>query len=137
MSASRKLVVFEAYLQCPSWTCGSRKTEILHPLKRALPSAACHYGSVHEASVHLHSSLMSPEARVMDPEDLSGEDAKPDVIVHKGRVGADPTEGWRRGTRGELRKSCDTCTASKTKCCGGIPCDRCKKRNLTCKFRYV
>lgn len=73
----------------------------------------------------------------MDSGDISGEDAKPDMMVHKDRIGADPTEGWRRGTRGELRKSCDTCTASKTKCCGGIPCDRCKKRNLTCKFRYV
>lgn len=77
---------------------------------------------------------MSPEAQAMDTGDMSGDEVKP-VVVHRDRVGADPTEGWRRGTRGELRKSCDTCTSSKTKCCGGIPCDRCKKRNLQCNFR--
>ncbi|CAM9634216.1 unnamed protein product, partial [Sphacelaria rigidula] len=69
--------------------------------------------------------------------DVSGDDIKPDLhemILRRERVGADPTEGWRRGTRGELRKSCDACTASKTKCCGDIPCNRCKKRNLECKF---
>ncbi|CAM9513416.1 unnamed protein product, partial [Hapterophycus canaliculatus] len=55
-------------------------------------------------------------------------------MIHPDRVGADPTEGWRRGSRGTLRKSCDTCTSSKTKCQGSIPCDRCKKRRIECKF---
>lgn len=71
----------------------------------------------------------------MGSSDYSGDDDKSEVLMHPDRVGADPTEGWRRGARGELRKSCDTCTASKTKCCGSIPCDRCKKRNIECKFR--
>lgn len=74
----------------------------------------------------------------MGSSDYSGEDDKNQVLqiqIHPDRVGADPTEGWRRGARGALRKSCDTCTSSKTKCCGSIPCDRCKKRKIECKFR--
>ncbi|CAM9808335.1 unnamed protein product, partial [Laminaria digitata] len=73
----------------------------------------------------------------MGSSDYSGEDDKNEVLqmqLHPDRVGADPTEGWRRGARGALRKSCDTCTSSKTKCCGSIPCDRCKKRRIECKF---
>lgn len=75
-------------------------------------------------------------SEVMGSSDYSGEDDKNEVMqIHPDRHGADPTEGWRRGTRGTLRKSCDACTNSKTKCCGDIPCDRCKKRGLECKFR--
>ncbi|CAN0497853.1 unnamed protein product, partial [Ectocarpus sp. 8 AP-2014] len=55
-------------------------------------------------------------------------------MIHPDRIAPDPTEGWRRGSRGALRKSCDTCTSSKTKCQGSIPCDRCKKRRIECKF---
>lgn len=67
----------------------------------------------------------------------SDDDSKSEVLMmHPDRVGADPTEGWRRGSRGTLRKSCDTCTSSKTKCQGSIPCDRCKKRRIECKFRW-
>lgn len=77
----------------------------------------------------------------MGSSDYLGEDDnKNDVLqiqMHPDRVGADPTEGWRRGARGALRKSCDTCTSSKTKCQGSIPCDRCKKRRIDCKFRSV
>lgn len=67
----------------------------------------------------------------------SDDDSKSEVLMlHPDRIGADPTEGWRRGSRGTLRKSCDTCTSSKTKCQGSIPCDRCKKRKIECKFRW-
>ncbi|CAM9283404.1 unnamed protein product, partial [Ectocarpus sp. 8 AP-2014] len=59
---------------------------------------------------------------------------KTSAMIHPDRIAPDPTEGWRRGSRGALRKSCDTCTSSKTKCQGSIPCDRCKKRRIECKF---
>lgn len=57
------------------------------------------------------------------------------LMIHPDRGTADPKEGFRRGSRGALRKSCDDCTSSKTKCQGSIPCDRCKKRRIECKFR--
>lgn len=63
------------------------------------------------------------------------DDDKTVLMVHPDRGFADPKEGFRRGSRGDYRKSCDDCTASKTKCQGSIPCDRCKKRRIECKFR--
>lgn len=71
-------------------------------------------------------------------QELAGVDEEKNVLmIHPDRGTADPKEGFRRGSRGALRKSCDDCTSSKTKCQGSIPCDRCKKRRIECKFRCV
>eukprot|EP00752_Nemacystus_decipiens_P007849 g7012.t1 len=72
--------------------------------------------------------MTQEQAAAVDEED------KKVLMIHPDRGTADPKEGFRRGSRGALRKSCDDCTASKTKCQGSIPCDRCKKRRIECKF---
>eukprot|EP00903_Cladosiphon_okamuranus_P010916 g10311.t1 len=69
-----------------------------------------------------------------EQEQPGSDEEKKVLMIHPNRGTADPKEGFRRGARGELRKSCDDCTASKTKCTGSIPCDRCKKRRIACKF---
>eukprot|EP00924_Labyrinthula_sp_SR-Ha-C_P016872 maker-scaffold_6-snap-gene-17.25-mRNA-1 protein AED:0.19 eAED:0.19 QI:81/1/1/1/0.25/0.2/5/265/382 len=33
-----------------------------------------------------------------------------------------------------MKKSCDSCTASKVKCVGGCPCNRCTKKTIPCIF---
>jgi len=36
---------------------------------------------------------------------------------------------------GLLKGSCDACTASKVKCSGGNPCERCQMRDIACSYR--
>ena len=117
--------------------CYSRATEDVVPPQASRAAAAV----IIKQDLYGCWRSQQPCPTAMGSNDYTGEDDNKNEVVqiqvHPDRVGADPTEGWRRGARGTLRKSCDTCTSSKTKCCGSIPCDRCKKRNIKCMFRSV